>query len=348
MSMIMHKLFSSKLLIFLCLTLALGLGFEACTSKKSDVAMPSQPTEDVPEGKIAIKRYEKALFGLDKKHLRQGMASLYPDYSYFLGTQWQDTMNILRIYNFLNDPNIRELYDLTEKKYPEVTFLEKDLTAAFNRFRQSYPEKPIPLVFTYVSGLDIDNPVYFSDTAMAIGLDIFLGSEVVAYPKAGIPKYKIDRFTPDHILPQCMLAVSDNLVRVDDKKNTLLDQMISAGKAMYFLDVTVPDVKDEYKIGYSATQLDWCKNNESKIWAFIIEHQLLFSSDQQGISKMMTDAPFTSGFAAESPGRLGAYVGWQIVRAYMKEADNITLKQLMENTDAQHILKVSGYKPSKS
>jgi len=256
-------------------------------------------------------------------------------------------MNILRIYNFLGDPNIKELYDLTIQKYPEVTFLEKDLTNAFDRFRQAYPERPVPKVFTYVSGLDIENPVYYSDTAMAVGLDIFLGSDVTAYSKAGIPKYKMDRFTQDHILPQCMLAVSDYVVRMDEKQNTLLDQMVIAGKALYFLDVTLPDVKDEFKIGYSTTQLAWSRDNESKIWAFIIENQLLFSSDPQGVSKMMTDAPFTSGFAAESPGRLGAYIGWQIVRAYMNEADEITLKQLMEDIDAQHILKVSQFKPGK-
>jgi len=309
--------------------------------------MPSQPDVEVQEGKVAIKRYEKALFSLDKKHLRQGMASLNPDYSFFLGAQWQDTINILRIYNFLNDPNINELYDLTIKKYPDVTFLEEDLTDAFNRFRQAYPEKPVPQVFTYVSGLDLDNPVYYFDTAMAVGLDLFLGSDVQAYLKAGIPKYKINRFTPENLLPQCMLAVSDNLIRVDEKSNTLLDQMIQAGKALYFLDVTLPDVQDEHKIGYSAAQLEWSHNNESKIWAFIIEHQLLFSSDPQGISKMMTDAPYTSGFAAESPGRLGAYIGWQIVRAYMKEAEGVTLKKLMEDTDAQHILKLSQFKPGK-
>jgi len=332
---------------FIFLSLILVFAFDSCTNKNRGVVMPAQSEVKATEGKIVIKRYEKALFGLDKKHLRQGMASLYPEYAYFLDNQWQDTMNILRIYNFLNDPNIRELYDLTIKKYPDVSFLEKDLTDAFNRFRQAYPEKPVPHVFTYVSGLDIDNPVYFSDTSMAIGLDIFLGNDALAYPKAGIPKYKSERFTPEYILPQCMLAVSDNLVRVDEKRNTLLDQMITVGKALYYLDVTLPDVKDEFKIGYTPGQLEWSRQNESKIWAFIIEHQLLFSSDAQGVTKLMTDAPFTAGFAAESPGRLGAYMGWQIVRTYMKEADNVTLKQLMEDTDAQKILKLSKYKPGK-
>jgi hypothetical protein len=332
---------------FVLLPAVFLLLFQSCKNKNADVAMPAQPELKVAESKIVIKRYEKALFSLDKHNLRQGMASLSTDYSFFLGKQWQDTLNILRISNFLNDPNIKELYILTVNKFPDIAFLEKDLTDAFNRFRQAYPEKPVPQVFTYVSGLDIENPVYYFDTAMAIGLDDFLGSDVVAYQKAGLPKYKINRFTPDHIMPQCMLAVSDNVIRLDEKRNTLLDQMVAAGKALYFLDVTLPEVKDEYKIGFSPEQLAWSQSHETDVWAFIIEHQLLFSSDPQGITKMMTDAPFTSGFAPESPGRLGAYLGWQIVRTYMKEADNVTLKQLMENTDAQEILKVSGFKPGK-
>ncbi len=341
----MNNTFLNRTIIFLPFFFLII--FPSCKSKNTEVAMPSQPDIQVAESKIVIKRYEKTLFALDKNNLRQGMALLSKDYTFFLGNEWQDTMNILRIYNFLNDKNIKELYDLTSVKFPEVTFLEKGLTDAFDRYRQAYPEKPIPQVYTYVSGLDIENPVYFFDTAMAIGLDVFLGSDVDAYLKAGLPKYKINRFTPDHILPKCMLAVSDNIVRVDAKRNTLLDQMIAAGKALYFLDVTLPDVKDEFKIGYTTDQFIWSSAHEKDVWAFMIEHQLLFSSDPQGVSKLMTDAPFTAGFAAESPGRLGVYMGWQIVRAYMKEADNITLKQLMENTDSQEILKISGYKPGK-
>lgn len=336
--------------------LAVGITFifmitlQACNNRNPDVAMPSQPegNESVAQGEIVIKRYEKALFALDKNNLRPGISSISNEYSFFLGDEWHDTMNILRVSNFLNDPNIRELYNLTMSKYPDVSFLAEGLKSAFGKYRQAYPEKPIPQVYTYVSGLDIENPVYFMDTAMAIGLDIFLGADVDAYLKAGLPKYKINRFTKDHILPKCMLAVSDNIIRIEESRNSLLDQMVMAGKALYFLDVTLPDVKDEYKIGYTTDQLAWSRNNESEVWAFIIGQQLLFSSNPQGVSKLMTDAPFTAGFAAESPGRLGAFIGWQIVRAYMKQADNVTLKQLMENTNAQEILKVSGFKPGKN
>jgi len=328
--------------------LLLSVVIQACKNKNPENVMPSDAGVSVPKSEIAIKRYENALFGLNKNQLRTGMAKLYPEYAFFLGNDWRDTINMLRIHNFLNDENIKELYALTSAKYPDLKFLENDLSDAFTRFQEWYPEKPTPKVFSYVSGLDIENPVYFADSAMAIGLDLFLGSDVSAYAKAGIPKYKTKGFIKERIVPMCMLAVSDYVIRADEKHNTLLDQMVLAGKALYFLDVTLPDVDDEYKIGYTKEQLLWSRNNESQIWAFIIENQLLFSSDNQGITKMMTDAPFTSGFASDSPGRLGAYIGWQIVRAYMKETRGITLKQLMDNTDAQQILKQSHFKPAKN
>lgn len=320
----------------------------SCRNGNPKIALPAEPDMRVAEQQVVIKRYEKALFALDPKHLRSGLKSIYPDYAFFMGKDWSDTMNILRIYNFLTDPNIKQLYDLTEKKYADVSSLEKGLGKAMNRFREAYPEKPFPTVYTYVSGLDADHSVYYFDTAMAVGLDLFLGNDVQAYVKAGLPKYKINRFSPEYILPQCMLAVSDHLIRTDQNNNTLLDEMVAAGKALYFLDVTLPDVEDKFKIGYTSEQLSWGETHAGDIWAFLIENQLLFSSDQKSITKLMTDAPFTAGFDSQSPGRLGVFLGWQIVRSYMKEASHVTLKQLMENTDSQQILKISKYKPAKA
>jgi hypothetical protein len=333
----------------LILAVSILLALAGCKGKNQEVAMPAMP-ENAPKTElpvIKVKRYEKELFRLDRRNLRAGLEKMAPDFSFFLGSDWRDTTNLIRIANFISDPNIRELYDLTLKQYPDTEFLVSGLGDAFARYRNAYPDVRIPTVYTYVSGLDVDHPVYYSDTAIAIGLDLFLGSDAAVYPKAGLPRYKTLRFTKDHLLPFCMLAVSDRIIRVDESQNTLLDQMVTAGKELYFLDVTLPGIRDEFKIGYSPEQLDWSRKHEGDIWAFIIGKQLLFSSDPRGITKMMTDAPTTAGFEKESPGRLGAYLGWMIVRAYMQEAGSVTLKQLMENTDAREILKVSKYKPGK-
>lgn len=327
--------------------LTLTLLFSACKSDKSKVVAPKTPKTEVTEIKPIIKRYEQALFGLDIKNLRKGLDGIHSDFAFFLGKDWKDTLNQTRIRNFITDPNIKELYTLTMQIYPDVEFLQQGLGKAINIYRQSYPEKPVPTIYTYVSGLDIENPVYFADSAMAIGLDVFLGSDVKAYRKAGIPVYKSDRCIKEAILPQCMRTVSESMITINKEKNTLLDQMIIEGKSLYFMDITLPDVADHDKIEYSRSQLEWCQKNEANIWALFIEKQALFSSNPQVLSKFLSDAPFTSGFEKDAPPRLGAYIGWHIVRQYMEKSSDVTLKQLMQNTDSQEILKISGYKPAK-
>lgn len=326
-----------------CLTLLIA----SCSNAPKPAQSTAQNQPEQPENEIVIKRYEQKLFAIDKHNIRNGLSALYPEYAFFLGNEWRDTMNVLRIYNFINDPNIAELYNLSQQKYPNLDVVQKDLNKAFSKFLTAYPEKKLPKVFSYVSGLDVENPVYYFDTAMAIGLDMFLGNDVEAYQKAGLPKYKIIRYTPYNLLPSCMQAVAYTLIKTDDNQSAFLDQAVAAGKMLYFLDYTLPDVDDYLKIGYTPEHMKWAVENESQIWSFIIDQQMLFSTDQQAITKMFTDAPFTSGLPQGSPSRLGAYIGWQIVKAYMAEASETTLKQLMEETDARKILKVSGFKPGK-
>ncbi len=94
--------------------------------------------------------------------------------------------------------------------------------------------------------------------------------------------------------------------------------------------------------------MEWCKDNEFNMWAYIIREKMLYSTDQNNIDKFMKDGPFTSYFNHDlSPARTGFWLGWQIVRAYMKNNPDVTLSQLLAEKSADKIFKESGYKPSK-
>ena len=114
----------------------------------------------------------------------------------------------------------------------------------------------------------------------------------------------------------------------------------------YFLYRLMPDAGDTIRFGYTAAQLQWCVNSEESIWSFLIDHKLLFSSEPSQIGKFVNDGPTTNGFPRESPGNIGAWIGFRIVKAYM-EKSAITLAQLMEEKDAKKIFRVSNYKPEK-
>jgi hypothetical protein len=52
-------------------------------------------------------------------------------------------------------------------------------------------------------------------------------------------------------------------------------------------------------------------------------------------------------FSKDSPSRLGEWIGLQIIRSYMQKNRDVTLQMLLQETDAQKILTLSGYKPEK-
>ena len=97
---------------------------------------------------------------------------------------------------------------------------------------------------------------------------------------------------------------------------------------------------------YSQEQFDWAEANEEPIWRYFIENELLYSTDNKLPNRFIADAPFSKFYLDidnESPGRLGQYIGWQIVRAFA-EKNNITLEQLL-TLPAEQIFKKSNYKP---
>jgi hypothetical protein len=131
-----------------------------------------------------------------------------------------------------------------------------------------------------------------------------------------------------------------------EQGETFLDRMILNGKILYFLDAMLPFEEDEIKISYTNEQLDWCHSHEANLWQFFIENELLYETEITLINKFFNDGPFTRGFEG-SPARLGSWMGWQIVRAYMNQNPEISLQQLLDETNSQKILSGSDYKPKK-
>jgi uncharacterized protein YjaZ len=130
-----------------------------------------------------------------------------------------------------------------------------------------------------------------------------------------------------------------------ENATTLLDHMVHEGKILYFMQAMMPSAHDSLLIGYTSGQVEWCKKNETQMWTYLIEKEMLYSTKQMDVVRYINDGPQTSGFPAESPGRTGAWLGWQIIRKYMKRNPEITLANLMANNNYQEILNASAYLP---
>jgi uncharacterized protein YjaZ len=128
----------------------------------------------------------------------------------------------------------------------------------------------------------------------------------------------------------------------------LLSLMIYAGKDLYLKDKLLPELTDDVKIGYTKEQITWCQENESYMWRFFIDGNLLYDSDTKLPNRFINPAPFSKFYLEidnQSPGRVGAWIGWQIVRSYMD--NNPTSLQDMLKMDAKQLFEKSKYKPKK-
>jgi hypothetical protein len=81
------------------------------------------------------------------------------------------------------------------------------------------------------------------------------------------------------------------------------------------------------------------------MWRYLIEHDLLYSTDQLVIRKLTGEGPFTSYFSTESPGKAAIWTGFRIVESYMRRNPSVTLEQLMKDIDYQGILEKARYNP---
>ena len=91
--------------------------------------------------------------------------------------------------------------------------------------------------------------------------------------------------------------------------------------------------------------MEWCEKNEGRMWAYMAEHKLLFSTNQMDKNKLVNETPFTVFFGNESPGRAATYVAYKIVLAYMRNMQSVSVEELMNERDNQKILRLAKYTP---
>lgn len=299
----------------------------------------------IPDPGMEINRYGRDLFRMDPANIGEELPKLAEIYPFFLGEPPLDTLSYIRIHEFVTDPVLRELAAACDTIYPDTKTLEADINEAWRYYRYYFPDVEAPMVYTYISGLDFEYPIQLHEGILLIALDMYLGSDFQLYGEARIPQYRSRRATPEHLVRDVMLEAANTIPVNYQEENMLLDQVIEKGKMLYFLDATLPHVHDSIKAGYSGDQLAWCEANETSLWAFLIENELLFSSDYEKTHKLIIDGPFTSFFPDGSPARTGWWVGWQIVREFMENNPDVSLPQLMQDLTARQILDNSGYNP---
>ncbi len=325
---------------------SISILFVSCTCNRTKEDKIDAPKLDTTV-KIHIHRYEKALFSLNKNDLQNELKRIKPEFHFFLNADLNDQANIKQLSDYINDPQMQENFVAVQNKFKDISNIERQLSCALTYFKYYFPDRCIPNVYTYIGGMDFENPIIYADSVLIIALDMYLGENYKLYTLYGLPQFMKYGMSEEYITRDCIKAMADYYCYTDLKNATCLDNMAYNGKVLYFIDAMLPETQDTIKIKYSTKQLAWCYDNESNMWAYFIHNNMLYSKDYNIYKKFFDPGPFTTAFAKTSPSRTGAWLGWRIMRKYMKTTDELNLKKLIDEKDAQKILTISKYKPKK-
>jgi len=305
---------------------------------------------------LSTQRFEKELFALDTLNFTTQLDLLqakYPSFGEnFLATilncdpRWSADTAANYVRGFITA--YKTVFDTAEIVFKDFTPYEKEIKQGLQFLKHYFPNYKTPRkIITYIGPLDGYGDI-LSDDAIIVGLHHHLGKNYSLYKTAMVqeiyPGYISNRFEPGYITVNSMKNMVLDLFREKMEDKPLVQQMVEKGKRLYVLSKILP-ATDEYKlIGYTKEQLKDVYEHERAIWDLFVQNNFLQTIDNNIIKNYIGESPKTQELGEASPGNIGSFTGWQIVKKFMQKNPGYSLQQLMA-ADAETIFREAKYKP---
>lgn len=328
------------------LSIAAAVLLLSCNSAQKT---PDISAIDVPLSTI---RFEQSLFTMDTLRLDVSLQKLAGQVPFFtqdflyniLATSPQtavkDVPQFMRAY--------QSMYKQASTQFASIKTEEAAIKEGLKYVKYYFPAYKLPIkLITFIGPINSFGNIITID-ALAIGLQMYLGKNDPIYVseegQSLYPIYVSRRFERSYMATNCMKNIMDDMFPLQDAGAPLCEQMVEAGKRLYFLKQVQPNTPDSIVTGYTAAQLEGCYKSEKDIWSFFVQNNLLFQKDPSLIGDYMTDGPKTAVFGDASPGFIGQFVGYQIVEAWLQKNKGLSLAKVMQ-TPAKIIFEQAKYKP---
>lgn len=305
-----------------------------------------------------VLRFEQDFFKLDTNNLLTALTQLNNRYPDFLGDYLHNILELppitdtsiatqALIKKFIAD--YKPVKDSADKLFANFDPYEKQVKQGLQFVKYYFPAYKAPeKLITFIGPLEGYSDV-ITMNALAVGLQLHLGKDFSLYTsnigQQVYPVYISRRFTPEYIPVNCIKNIISDIAPEKAKGKSLVELMVEKGKRLYVLDKLMPYTADTIKIGYTGKQLQGCYENEGKIWNFFLVNNLVYTNEPSLLSGYLEDAPNTPEMGNDSPGAIGVFVGWQIVKKYMEKNPSLSLNELL-NADNRKIFEDSKYKPN--
>lgn len=308
--------------------------FYSCTSDRLDV--------DISKSKLKLSfvNLDSLIFYTPKNNIPKVLSSYATSSDGVLAYQlvhclgiggFKDSSSLNRIEIFRSDPYIKRL----ESKISNLGNTKKDLQLQLiDGFKHLYfhlSEVPLPKQIYYINSLFVSN-VYCSDREIGIGLERYLGPKEAVIEE--LPSQEFFQWMKDGMLkeyiPRDVLSewISTNIV--EEVNGTFAENMIRWGKIIYLTEAAFPKMDKNVLLRYTNKKYDWAEHNESSVWKYLVDQNLLFSKNERDHANFLHEGPFTVGLPENSPDRLGQFLGWKIVRDFMQKNESISINELVK------------------
>lgn len=308
--------------------------------------------ENIQQVQLKTNTFYKDLFSLPIDSIPSAIPLMIKKFSPFFELFGSNIIHIgfpeekrfgILLQQFVSDYHMQTVYNDIEKEFSDTKIIDDELQKGFSYYHYYMPNKPVPQIYYFHGGFN--QSVITTDSIIGIGLDKYLGSSYPYYQRLGLPEYQRFKMRKEHIPIDAMRFYLYGIFPYNENQDNVLSHIIYEGKIQYVLDRCFPDVNDTLKFGFSKNQLIWCEKSERSMWQYLIDKKMLFSTELMDIKRYTNDGPFTTNFPRQSPARAAVWLGYRIVKQYMKKNQSVNLEHLMSETDAQKIVQLSDYNP---
>ena len=319
------------------------VGLIACSQASETCIDAPELTETLT---VDIERLEDRLFASENPKEVLEFLNDHPVLTReFLGSDQypSDTILARELFRIIKNPYTDTLLSETKSYFGTMDNLKSEFEQAFSYIKHYYPDFKAPKIRTMVTGFG-SSEMYVSNEQIIIGLDFYLGPNAKYRPN-GIPGYILKRYDKPYIVPATMLLYADRFLRENRKDNTMSADMIYYGKKYFFAKNMMPCTPDSLLIWYDSDELANVEENKKLLWYYFLENELLYETNHIVKQKYMDERPNVFEIGNKCPGRIGAWIGWEIVKEYHQKNEELSLQEIMANPDAQDILNKAKYNP---
>ena len=295
---------------------------------------------------VQVQRLEPAFFQLKTPAQAQQFMDAHPAFARYYLQRQPATEKELEgsLVQLATNPALQQVGRETAAAFPDSAALRHDLGEMFRRVHYYFPDFRVPPTVTYVSGF-LAKDIYVNDSLLVLSLDWFIGPKASKRPD--LPQYMLRRYTPAGLMPVLAQDVASKYNKHELTANSMLDAMVHAGKSLYFASLVLPCTPDSVLMGYTRREMLGLDANEGRVWAHFLEKNLLYTTTPFLLQKYVGERPNVPEIDKTCPGRVGQWVGLQIIRKYVAEHPDVTLDRLMAEKNAQRILNDSHYRPKR-